>query len=730
MKINDLTFEGYYSIKIVQTDNLIPPKGDGWKKYPKPDEHTGAVIHFRKDPLGVKKFNEVRADVIRDLYQITASMRRSPDEDETAARKAIVNHFQKLIKNAYLYKVLGMVSVKIDFLDGGHDPPNEGNKDSLLTPGDKAHLKFKIESKSADLTFKNVEITAGLNKELKDGKVIKFKKFSKESDYQIQYNDITEIKPGAMKEFLVDIQMANENNNWVFKNLINLPGSPKRKPKKERSFPLEDAIRVVIKATIEKEPGDANPRTDVILYDEKVSVLSSDEKIQDLSYPDLYGITGVPPDSGGGALEYFRYGDPSWCHTGSHLIRKIAIRAARYRGSWDHPDKVLKDDDPFPDDAKTVVTNIANFINMSLNPKAWPGQPQKDTALAVKFSNGTLKPITRPPKDLGKIWFWETPPKVFYVCIEHAFLFGSLLRALGIPARETNILQHMYIQNWYCSGSTQDSASHVFYDKKWHFWSLYGEKPTTSLHKKYANNCRNFDIYTGIKAYPVEKVRFSMAKGELDTSPYWKYLGYGNKNGFYQAYGYQKKLRKGIVYIFEGAAYLLGGIKSGIGSLFSKLTLPDGKRIGSNGLAIPIDYDPFEANNKGVINDIPGAYYYPEGFKFYAYRGDPSSLQILKESIFVPVNNKEEYAGHRITLTGTANGDYKIHCLFIDEKGDTHTVGTVQGTISRGEQKEINGGQFKKEPDIASAILQKKGSTCFYADVYNKDAASVAITNP
>ncbi len=607
------------------------------------------------------------------------------------------------------YQVFDRIAVKLVLEDD----------DNLLTPADKAELNLFIKNISSK-KIKAVRTHFEVEKELKDNGVLKI--LTKPDTWWTN----EEIAPGEVRQFAksAKIEIACERNRWIYKHLIE--GTPGMRTDEQKPIPelgIKDMFRLKLHVSYahrEFEEG----------YNNLISVTEKDTgKVVRLAYPDLSTLVGQPAGSRS-ELEYYRKGDPKWTFPGHALIRAVALRAARYGGHEDgvldklatpHPEKQLvSPEDPlnwegmtnaddkknflFPEkDPDKIVKNTVDFVHQELMPKGCPKTPISTKGLATRIWQG-----------------WWGPKVDFFICQEHSFLLGSLLRALGLCAREINVITyHAPIKRvplWF-SCVEQDAASEIFYDNKWHFFGLFtleeNEKPFTSHVKHYGEYLNAYEMWAGVERFegniPRFRLKASASSIDMYKSMAWKYMGWGTRLGFEETehppYG---ESTFGTV----SNPYLIYWWNSPV---ISMIEMAGGKRIGASAAVDPTEFRKFLYNSAkkpaNMVAEIPGAYYFPEDFKFYPDASDAASATLTKQTIFVPAGSASDRSGHTIRMVGTGNGHFSIECAYFSKEGDFEIIGKYQGEISEGERFEISGSDLRMPSAAVPAGMTGPGDS-------------------
>ncbi len=605
------------------------------------------------------------------------------------------------------YQVFDRIAVKLVLKDD----------DNQLTPADKAELNLFIKNISSK-KIKAVRTHFEVAKELKDAGVIKI---VTKPDLWWTNKDIA---PGEVCQLTREakIEIACERNRWVYKHLIE--GTPGMRTNVKKPFPelgIKDMFRLKLHVSYahrEFEEG----------YNNLISVTEKDTgKVVLLAYPDLSKLVGQPSGSRS-ELEYYKTGDPQWTSPGHALIRAVALRAARYGGNEDgvldklatpHPEKQLVSPaDPlnwegmtnaddkknflFPEkDPDKIVKYVVDFVHQELMPKGCPKTPITAQGLATRIWQG-----------------WWGPKADFFICQEHSFLLGSLLRALGICAREINVITYLApikrVPLWF-SCVEQDAASEVFYNNKWNFFGLFtleeNERPFTSHVKHYGEYLNAYEMWAGVERLEGNIPRFRLKAGASSIDMYksraWKYMGWGTRLGFEET----EVPPYGEATFGTGSnPYLIYWWNS---PLVSMIKMADGKRIGASAPVDPAEFRSFLYNPAkkpaNMVAEISGAYYFPEDFKFYPDASDAASATLTKQTIFVPVGSASDRSGHKIRMVGTGNGHYSINCAYLSKAGDFEIVGEYHGEIREGERIEISGSDLRVPPAAVPAGITGPG---------------------
>jgi len=288
-------------------------------------------------------------------------------------------------------------------------------------------------------------------------------------------------------------------------------------------------------------------------------------------------------------------------------------------------------------------------------------------------------------KTAEQIWKGEFGPDKtkegnYFICQEHSFMLGSMLRALGIAVREVNVMETVLplpISD-YVPNVQQDACSEVWHNHRWNFWGLFSSKATNDEPfrdhwKRYAGYIFKYDLYVGSIRSEDSRPRFHMSRDNMDNSRIWKYIGAGARDGFYN---------------MDVRHELMGIVYWALSPVVAKVVLPDGRSIGASVALDPEEFRKyvFEGGKKpeSLINEIKGASYYPEGMMLYPNAADKRSAIRMKQSIVVPVKHVNEFKDHKLVLKGTGDGPYEIKVSYVSPAGKAAPIGSVKGMAQKG----------------------------------------------
>ena len=568
------------------------------------------------------------------------------------------------------------------------------DEDDQLVPADEALLHFEIKNASRKVSLSAIKVEAAFQGDFRERGVIRF--LAENAEGQLTRSNDQTLGPGNTWKFDARIRVAGETNEWIYRNLMQTDVGGRQddqKPSPEKGVELKEAIQVKVSGELQSEA--ETRRTKRELFEGVVAIWKG-EKVQRLCYPDLTNLAGMPPGSPDN-IDYYRRGDLYFSHPGNQFVRAIAFRAARYGGSEKAllPKKSifadqlspLKEQDPngplFPEnDVQQAVHNVVKFLHQALMPKKWPKTLLNDHLIAEEIWLGRYGPGKE--NDQG-----------FFICQEHSYLLGSLLRALGICVREVNFL---VVLPWFVNA--QDAASEMFYNGDWHFYGLFDARNVFTDHRThYARWNQAYGMWVGIRRWTESKPRFAMNSWTMNRSEVWQFSGYGDRGSFVATS--EPPL---VSWIYPYLAYEV------FSPVAATVVLPDGRRIGALSSIDPNGFLDFllGAREKpaGIVNEVPGAYYYPEGLTFYSDVSNPASGATMPQTIVVPAKDAGEWNDHRIVLTGIGEGPYAVRLTYFDAEGRTHAFRGIQGQVKPGQRVEHSGSAFQRIPDQGGIIAR------------------------
>ncbi|MCA9092370.1 MAG: PDZ domain-containing protein [Planctomycetaceae bacterium] len=490
---------------------------------------------------------------------------------------------------------------------------------------------------------------------------------------------------------------TDDEMNYRFRDQLffdhKLKRERKTKPEKEFQISLEDVFRVTItdgKKTV---------------FDQRVPVTSKSlEPV--IMYPDFSPLAPMPPGSSATERTYYRDGDPGWIQPGNDLIRGVAIRAACYRRA---PEGQKRRGDPFggtwiqyhgdpenrrmPEDVEEAVNNIAYYVFDSFFPKNWP----EPIMLPVDHAKNLLTNDFGPGKFLN---IDNEGVKNGFACIEHSYMFGTLVRALGIPTREVNNLQ--YFLPW--PNPYQDASNEVYYKGRWNYFSLYpsggaplvvqspqnpantaplippfvrtpgSTGPITSFEERYGGVNKLNYRFEGIRQFssgfennnehlidpsnvllvhrffPVFTVNTKVATA-------WQYEGKPLKN-------------QEIVDIVRlPERFWEHSVITVHSPVVAKMVLADGKQVGAEKRIDPVTLDEHSIKqlqqSPEIHLDVKNSLYLPEGTLW----SSPPSPHIaeLPQTLIIPGDLVE--LGGKLMLKATGAGDYRVTVSHVNREG-------------------------------------------------------------
>jgi len=601
----------------------------------------------------------------------------------------------------------GSVTVKVLLVD----------EDNQLTPADQAYLRFEIKNTSTDKPLKDIWAEVRLKGDIMQAEALWITDKVKKDFFTALRK--TELAPGATWDFSCEIQVATERNQWIFNNLINHTGND-RKPSPEKRFSLTSLVD--LKITIPNESGSGSK----VLHEGVIPVILGSETAG-LMYPDLTKLAGRPLASSEN-LDYYTRGDNYYSHPGNTYIRALAFRAARYpyneigdsampaagqfvaKGNPKNPGPLF----PEEKDVRGIVKSVAYFVHDSLYEKNVGKSVVPSYKMADQIWNGKYGPDKMKEGN-------------FFICQDHSFMLGSMLRALGIAVREVNVMEVIApLPLPFLPNVQQDACSEVWHNHRWNFWGLFSSagtnhEPFRDHWKHYAGYIFKYDLYVGSTRSDDSRSRFHMSRNKMDSSRLWKYIGAGARSGFYN---------------MEERPEWMSIVYWAFSPVVAKIVLPDGKSIGTSVALDPEEFRKyvFEGGKKpeGLINEIGGASYYPEGMMVYPDASDKTSAIRMKQSIVVPVKHVNELKNHKLVLKGTGDGSYEIKVSYVSPAGKATSLGFLKGMARKGKTMTHAGTEFESmsitEP---LAIVAATGVKETPAKVVGKETGTLAfITEP
>jgi hypothetical protein len=249
--------------------------------------------------------------------------------------------------------------------------------------------------------------------------------------------------------------------------------------------------------------------------------------------------------------------------------------------------------------------------------------------------------------------------------------------------------------------NAQDAASEVFYNGGWHFYGLFDTHNFFNDHwTHYARWNKAYGMWVGVRRWTGSKPRFGMNSWAMNTSEVWQFAGYGGNENFIAT-----SKPPLVSWSYPYLAY------EWFSPVAAMVVLPDGRKIGASG---SIDLNGFRdfllgsgERPAGIVNEVPGTYYYPEGLTLYSDASDPSSAVTMKQSIVISVKNVEERNGHRILLTGIGDGPFEMRATYGGARGPSQTFGGVKGNIIMGQRIEVAGSAL--QPTTEGGEIVREG---------------------
>lgn len=519
-----------------------------------------------------------------------------------------------------------------------------------------------------------------------------------------------ELRPKTKQTFVIPVRSADmvarkqdsdvkkqwhlDRKTWMFLNLLRAP-SLDEKPTKELSVALKQALDVQVIG--KKETKGRQEK----LYDAKESIhIASDNgkpgAIARITYPDFRPIVGMPQVDEA-RREYYMKGDIRISQVGNQSIRALAIRAARYGNTWTRNGPPPGNPE-FPETPAKVVENIAEFVTDALMPKGAPASMWTPT--------GNAESIWRREYGFGAPLpnYKMTDPEVgsTFVCQEHAMLLGSLVRALGFPCRDVNVLTFVILVR----PAWQDASNDVWYDGHWNYWGLFDytdptPEPFRDPDAWYKCWHGRYVVYRGKARFDAEKhnitSRFNIGEGKIGHSHWHKpYMSYWESDGD------GTRLKDGRLVMSEQPEVQID-IHSPIALL---VELPDGRRFGMTEKPAG---DPaawfFGDQRPGLINEIPGCMYVPENMlKAYPSTAAGKEGHVAPQRLVIRLPDGVAPNELKLKLTATGTGDYRIDLRDVNQQG-IQAYQTKTGEVNEGDVATISTGDFTPKGERTIPVI-------------------------
>lgn len=239
--------------------------------------------------------------------------------------------------------------------------------------------------------------------------------------------------PGEVAWLLFpDTRVRDERDPFIAEEIVHRPGA---------AVPFAGHLMLTL------EWQTSAGRTASVVLAPEVYDFNQPERAATLTYPRAVDFVGLPPE-GPGDDGYYLLGDPDFSHSNDPYVRRLALEWGRRGGPW-------------PDNPHTIASNIFHMIDALLG-DGDPGQINNDYNFARLFADGTLS---------------TTRSNGPYICIAQAYLFTSLARTLGIPAREINNAigapgrqrsDGVWTVVWW-----QEAGLELWYDGAWHYFDTW-----------------------------------------------------------------------------------------------------------------------------------------------------------------------------------------------------------------------------------------------------------------
>jgi hypothetical protein len=235
--------------------------------------------------------------------------------------------------------------------------------------------------------------------------------------------------------------------------------------------------------------------------------------------------------------DYYEKGGEKTNHDGK-CRAKVAYKAARYKGpkngyesgtttdSSGHSDGPRPKagggdyEDSMPTDPAEIAHNVYKFVEDVTYPKKQPNPFNDDGDICNQVESGAI--------DVGKASTDQT-----FMCIETIHFFTSLMRELGFPVREKNVLPSFSDGTY----DVQTAAANVYYDGEWHFfdpWESFTSSTdylTEDGHAGYVGPDSFHDVDIWIRESAPTTGDYGFTKGGTTPYPGWKKITTHKENG-------------------------------------------------------------------------------------------------------------------------------------------------------------------------------------------------------
>ncbi|MFW6013342.1 MAG: transglutaminase domain-containing protein [Candidatus Bipolaricaulota bacterium] len=499
-------------------------------------------------------------------------------------------------------------------------PQIQEETDKLVTPGDRLRLRFRI---SFSETLKEIAVHFYSASELLTS--FSCDQITKEigsEDEIIIYNSVRVKVEGPELSALYD-------------------------PKPPKTRALDRSILIICRLRTSKQ-------------EHWVSSLQTpflDGRPAQVVYPNYRGASpSFLSDPPTGQDNFYFTGDRQFSNVNDVLVRRLALNAA------------LEDGGTFPDSIREVIDRVYLFTARLLEPDSWSEEEIYTSKHIARWWEEGKIAIEKPYPAPHEVFVSPSTSPPGYICVEHAYLFTSLLRTLGIPARELNVSFPTHIRQtngeyrlgYYC----QEAAAQAYYQGEWHLFDPFLEH-------------RSFDDY--LSDYWSYQAWYAYSARDDETK--------GTKLGFDGEYGHNFRLKSdgtGVPEQRNQWRFLERQTRPGVA-----ISLPPGKdefRL----LAISADGRKTGYDREGQIHrDIRGSIYYePREIG----EGDPESTH-HPDIIFLPLGDGNSYRiiVHKkpssAPLLSIPDGPNDLRCklIFIHTKtADKTTSSTLTETLAKG----------------------------------------------
>ena len=504
-------------------------------------------------------------------------------------------------------------------------------------------------------------------------------------------------------------QWHHDRRTWIFRKLVQLPKGRRSKPAAEQAHELRTTLRVAVLGR------DDRAKASRTIFDKQVPIFDGVRRgaqprdVAVISYPDFRPLVDRPQGDAD-MQHYYAEGDTRFetefaPTTGNPYVRALALRAARFGARWKDVRHANDESVLMPEDPEQVVRNVGLFVFHALKPKDAPAVVYEahDNAEGVwkrHYGFGIDPPDEK----------WSHPLKTkgpTFVCQENAQLFGQLLRALGFPVRDINVMCFYFPWNLGVAREVyQDACSEVWVGGRWWFWGLYAKPPRDApFHDPiawYGKEYLRFDVYEGVRQFHNDNsnatTRFNVGETIPEfssrvgwaSSDVWRFRATWSKQAGWQTPEAIEDKRKAE--LLKGELWEL----SVFSPVAAEVELPDGRRLGMR-TAPQGDARRWllDRGSPGLAKQVPGGIYVPEGLPVSVGDSVRASPQRLRFPLPKGIAPKDV----TLRLTPTGSGPYRIRLQRLSKQGIQHHA-EIHGVAEPGSVETLALAEFKPKGDI------------------------------